>query len=108
MEKSSNYDYCLPGLQDKVAIVTGHKNGIGRATKLLLEKLGTRVVGFDLPETDLANLELIDNHIQNVLQSHDTIDVLVNNAGITNIGDVVETPLEEIESVLTVNLKLHS
>lgn len=99
------FHYSLPGLNNKIAIVTGHKSGIGKATKELLENLGAKVVGFDLPEINLKNLDLINSHIQNVVSEFGTIDILINNAGITTIGDIVETSLEDIEDVLTINFK---
>ena len=95
----------LPGLQNKVAIVTGHRHGIGAAIASRLEQSGTRVFGFDLPEHDLADLEAIGPAVDRVRLEAGRLDILVNNAGITNIGDIVETPLEEVEEVLTVNLK---
>jgi NAD(P)-dependent dehydrogenase (short-subunit alcohol dehydrogenase family) len=100
-----NFDYALPGLIDKIVIVTGHKSGIGKATKELLENLGAKVIGFDLPETDLRKLDSINSYVQNVVDQYGTIDILINNAGITNIGDIVATPLHEIDDVLTVNFK---
>ncbi len=95
----------LPGLRDKVAIVTGHRNGIGAATARLLEEHGCRVHGFDLPETDLSKLERIASYVDAVAKNEGRLDILVNNAGVTNMGNIVETPLSEVEQVLTVNLK---
>jgi NAD(P)-dependent dehydrogenase (short-subunit alcohol dehydrogenase family) len=95
----------LPGLRDKVAIVTGYRSGIGKAVVSLLEEHGTRVHGFDLPDVDLRDLGAIDAHVQRVVTLEGRIDILVNNAGITNLGNLVDTPLEEVEDVLTVNLK---
>lgn len=95
----------LPGLKDKVAIVTGHRRGIGAAITSRLEQSGSRVFGFDLPEHDLSDLNAIGTAVDRVYAEAGRLDILVNNAGITNLGDIVETPLEEIEQVLTVNLK---
>lgn len=99
------FPYALPGVRDQIAIVTGHKQGIGKATQHLLEKLGATVSGLDLPEHDLTKLALIDEYVKDILNRYGRVDILVNNAGITNMGDIVETPLEEVEAVLTVNLK---
>ncbi len=101
----TDFTYQLPGLKDKVAIVTGHKFGIGKAAAALLSQLGVKVAGFDLPEVDLNDLAAIDGHVARVKAEYGRIDILVNNAGITNMGDIVETPLSEVEDVLTVNLK---
>jgi NAD(P)-dependent dehydrogenase (short-subunit alcohol dehydrogenase family) len=95
----------LPGLRGKVAIVTGHAQGIGRAVDELLGKCGCTVHGFDLPERDLRRLDRIAGWVDAVAAESGRIDILVNNAGITNVGDILETPLAEVEEVLTVNLK---
>lgn len=95
----------LPGLEGKTAIVTGHAQGIGRAVHELLAEHGCTVRGFDLPEHDLKQLDRIEAWVDAVAAETGRIDILVNNAGITNVGDILETPLEEIEDVLTVNLK---
>ncbi|WP_372365303.1 SDR family NAD(P)-dependent oxidoreductase [Candidatus Uabimicrobium sp. HlEnr_7] len=103
MSKPSSFS--LPGLQGKVALVTGHKKGIGRATKTLLENLGVTVVGFDLPEQDLRNLDAIESYVQQVVDDYTRIDILVNNAGITKIGNSLELSLSDMEEVLTINFK---
>lgn len=95
---------CLPGLAGKVAIVTGHRTGIGAATAALLEGLGVQVHGFDLPEVDLADLESIAGHVEAVAARTGRLDLLVNNAGVTLIGSVTDTPLAEARRVLDVNL----
>jgi NAD(P)-dependent dehydrogenase (short-subunit alcohol dehydrogenase family) len=95
----------LPGLEGKTAIVTGHAQGIGRAVHELLVANGCMVYGFDLPEHDLRELDRIAGWVDDVAADAGRIDILVNNAGITSIGDILETPLTEVEDVLTVNLK---
>jgi NAD(P)-dependent dehydrogenase (short-subunit alcohol dehydrogenase family) len=95
----------LPGLAGKTAIVTGHRQGIGRAVHDRLMENGCTVHGLDLPEHDLKELGEIAGWVDAVAATTGQIDVLVNNAGITNIGDILETPLTEVDDVLTVNLK---
>lgn len=95
----------LPGLNGKTAIVTGHKQGIGRAVYDLLIDNDCSVYGLDLPEHDLQELTQIAGWVDSAAKESGRIDILVNNAGITNIGDILETPLPEVEEVLTVNLK---
>ena len=95
----------LPGLKGKNAIVTGHGQGIGRAVHDRLESQGCIVHGFDLPDHDLRNLAAIAGWVEAIVAETGRIDILVNNAGVTNVGDILETPLAEIDEVLSVNLK---
>jgi NAD(P)-dependent dehydrogenase (short-subunit alcohol dehydrogenase family) len=95
----------LPGLDGKVALVTGHAQGIGRAIFDLLAENGSEVYGIDLPEHDLKDLDRIADWVDTIAAKAGRIDILVNNAGITNVGDILETPLAELEDVLTVNFK---
>ncbi|EYF08664.1 SDR family NAD(P)-dependent oxidoreductase [Chondromyces apiculatus] len=95
----------LPGLADKVAIVTGHRSGIGAAIEALLREQGCRVHGFDLPEVDLRDLGAIEGHVERVVAAEGRVDILVNNAGVTHLGNLVDTSLEDLDAVLTVNLK---
>lgn len=104
MKAGMSYD-ALPGLAGKTAIVTGDSQGIGRAVSELLTECGCRVRGLDLPEHDLRRLERIGDWVDAIADETGRIDILVNNAGITNIGDILETPLSEVEDVLSVNLK---
>jgi NAD(P)-dependent dehydrogenase (short-subunit alcohol dehydrogenase family) len=95
----------LPGLEGKTAIVTGHMQGIGRAVCELLTESGCIVRGIGLPEHDLRELKQIAGWVDAIAAETGRIDILVNNAGTTNIGDILETPLAEVEDVLTVNFK---
>jgi NAD(P)-dependent dehydrogenase (short-subunit alcohol dehydrogenase family) len=95
----------LPGLEGKTAIVTGHTQGIGRAVYDLLAESGCTVHGIGLPEHDLEKLDEIAGWVDAIGAETGRIDILVNNAGITNVGDILETPLSEVEEVLTVNVK---
>lgn len=94
-------DGCLVG---RSALVTGGGSGIGRATALLLARLGAKVAVTGRREAELAETarlaadagaahpvltvacdvrepENVDSMLTDVLAGHDFIDVLVNNAG---------------------------
>lgn len=101
----SEEKYRLPGLAGKTAIVTGHRGGIGAAVAALLQELGAMVIGLDLPEFDLRRVEEIQPHVQALCRKQGDADILINNAGITNMGSILETPLPELDEVLAVNLK---
>ena len=114
-------------LTDKVAIVTGAGQGIGRAIALRLAGAGATVVIVELNrkagetvakeiealgrkalviEADVSKLDQVQRMAQQTLETFDQIDILVNNAGIA--GKTATLPnLDESDwdAVLDVNLK---
>ena len=114
-------------LTDKVAIVTGAGQGIGRAIALRLAGAGATVVVADMNrkvgeavaqeikalgrkslvvEVDVSKLDQVQQMAQQTLETFNQIDILVNNAGIA--GKTATLPdLDESDwdAVLDVNLK---
>ena len=114
-------------LTDKVAIVTGAGQGIGRAIALRLAGAGATVVVAELNrkvgeavakeiealgrkslviEVDVSKLDQVQRMAQQTLKAFNQIDILVNNAGIA--GKTATLPdLDESDwdAVLDVNLK---
>ncbi len=106
-------------LKDKVAVVTGGANGIGRATVLRFLDEGARVVVADLNEAngqetlslaaqaghaealrfmpcDVASEEDIQAAVEYALGDFGRLDCFFNNAGIGGaFGSIVETPVED-------------
>jgi 3-oxoacyl-[acyl-carrier protein] reductase len=109
-------------LKDKVAIITGAAKGIGFATATRFAQEGAKVMIADVnPEavkaavdlipgseayvmnvTDRASIEATVDHI---MQRHGRIDILINNAGITQDARLVKMTEAQFDTVIDVNLK---
>lgn len=116
----------LQHLKDKVAIVTGGSRGIGRAAALALAAQGAKlVVNFahssdaaeavvqDIKESggeaialqaDVSQNEAVENLIKQTLDKYKRIDVLVNNAGITQDTLLLRMKPEQWQAVIDLNL----
>ena len=93
----------------KVCLVTGASSGIGHATALELLRGGHIVYGgarrahlmaaireaggHPLP-MDVTKEEDLQRAVRTILDEHDRIDVLVNNAGTVVHGAVEDTPID--------------
>lgn len=91
------------GLAGRRAIVTGHRGGIGAAVAELLTADGMEVIGLDLPDFDLSDLGSVEARVTAIIAARGTVDVLVNCAGITVLGDILETDLADLQRVFDVN-----
>lgn len=87
----------------KRAIVTGYKGGIGRAVVARLQAEGAEVIGLDLPEVDLADVAGLSALVREIIGCYGPPDILINNAGATILGSILDTPLEEVERIFRVN-----
>ena len=111
-----------PGVQGRIAIVTGAGRGIGRATAILLARRGARVLGISRTEAELetlareASVEVFADSVADedsceriVEEAHrrlGPIDVLVNNAGIGSADEraIWEQPNEIWRETMRTNL----
>jgi 3-oxoacyl-[acyl-carrier protein] reductase len=103
-------------LKDKICIVTGAAQGIGAATCAKFAAEGAVVIGCDrradgiggCAETyavDVTDRAQVDAMVAAVLARHGRIDVLVNNAGITQDARLVKMTVEQFDAVIDVNLR---
>jgi NAD(P)-dependent dehydrogenase (short-subunit alcohol dehydrogenase family) len=100
-------------LEGKVAIVTGGAQGIGAAIATGLAAEGATVVVADLnpPEdgirADVANEDDVGRMVDETLDRHGRLDIVINNAGLyasLAMRPFTEIPLEEWRQVMDVNV----
>ena len=113
----------MRGLNDKHVLVTGGASGIGLATASRFLEEGAAVcvldrdpdalqrVATDLPglaaviDADVSDLEQVQGAIDQAVAGMGSLDVLINNAGISIRHDFLDITPEEWNAVLDVNLK---
>lgn len=119
------------GLQQKVAVVTGGGNGIGKEICILLAKEGANVAVADIDITsakavsnyilnmgnkataikcDVSNLNNVIELVKKIIKKYSKIDILINNAGISPKKNGYAVTTWEIDNkewdiVMGVNLK---
>jgi NAD(P)-dependent dehydrogenase (short-subunit alcohol dehydrogenase family) len=100
-------------LDGRVAIVTGGAQGIGKAIVDGLVEEGATVVIADLNppdgeiEADVANEADVQRMVDETVERHGRLDILINNAGLyasLAMRPFTEIPLEEWRQVMDVNV----
>ena len=114
-------------LKDRIAVVTGAGQGIGKAVCLALAREGAKVVASDLDESnakktaeavqstygaeadslkiDVGNIDDIQKLIAFVTDKYGRIDILINNAGICPLSVIEDITVDEWDLVMSVNLR---
>ena len=114
-------------LKGKCAIVTGAAKGIGKAIAIKLAKQGANIVinyrsseeeavlvenqikelGVEVIKVkgDITSTEDVNNLINTAKEKFGTIDIMINNAGITKDGLLMRMKEEDFDSVINTNLK---
>ncbi|MGI8847963.1 MAG: SDR family NAD(P)-dependent oxidoreductase [Candidatus Dormibacteria bacterium] len=114
-----------PILTDTVALVTGASSGIGDATARTLAEHGALVVlvarrrerlealareitagggRAHVCEADLSNPQQARAAVEETVNTHGRLDLLINNAGVMLLGPALEAPLEEWERMVQINI----
>lgn len=104
-------------LKDKVAVVTGGANGIGKEICIKFAQEGATVIAADMAELsyqqdgvhgyklNVTNGEQCKKFYDDVIEKFGKINVLVNNAGITRDALTRKMTDEQWDLVIDVNLK---
>ena len=112
-------------LKDKVAVVTGASQGIGRETALALAESGAKVVAAARSEEklaalvseiaaaggeawavrmDVADADQVKAGFKQIVEKFGRLDILVNNAAVTRDGLALRMKKEDWDTVLETNL----
>jgi len=114
-------------LEDTAAIVTGSSRGIGRAIAIELARQGADVLinynqnrnaaeevqnaveALDrkavIVQADISNLDAHPKLLDTALNAFGKVDILINNAGITRIADILEETPAQFDLLVNTNLK---
>lgn len=115
-------------LENKVVLITGGSNGIGKAMVKDFAKENAKVIFVDIDvekgqkvvqelaneghtvqfiETDVSKNESVQNAVQQIIKEYGVIDVLCNNAAVNIPGDAIELDEALWDKTMTVNVKSH-
>ena len=112
-------------LTNKVAIITGASQGIGKGMAETFSKAGAHVacvsrnkdnlksVADSLIENggaasfytcDVSSLDAFQNTIREIVENHDSVDILVNNAGVCKDKLIMRMSEDDWNKVININL----
>lgn len=101
--------------------ITGGAEGIGKAIVKTFRSAGHRVAFCDRNEAagrdtaektgttffhvDISDKEALEDCVQQLFANWGDIDIIINNAGISQFSPITETSVEDFDKILSVNLR---
>ncbi|GJM28100.1 MAG: oxidoreductase [Cyclobacteriaceae bacterium] len=113
-------------IESKTVVITGGGSGIGASMVKCFAGRGARVVILELDldkanqlvseigysdnritchQVDVANQSLVLQVMQRIIDDQGSIDILINNAGISQVGSLDKTTEQDFDRVFNVNVK---
>ena len=116
----------MQNLKNKIALITGAKQGMGKSHAIALAKQGVKVVVTDINQSecqkvvdeiknlggeatafklDVSNKSEVDSVISEIVKKFGKIDILINNAGICQFKPFLELSEQDWNRTIDINLK---
>lgn len=116
----------MQNLKNKVALITGARQGMGKSHAIALAKQGAKVVVTDINQADcqkvvdeiknsggkaiafkldVSDKSEVDSVVAGIIKKFGQLDILINNAGIAQFKPFLELSEEDWDRTIDINLK---
>ncbi len=116
----------MKSLKNKVALITGARQGMGKSHAIVLAKQGVKVVVTDINQADcqkvvdeiknsggeavafkldVSKKSEVESVVTEIVKQFGRLDILINNAGIAQFKPFLELTEEEWDKTIDINLK---